>query len=195
MREEAPELWDQELRGLLKETSPSQFHFPASWDMGWAEGLTGGGGQRDPGKALSRLRTSLRDVGGKRASGEVSEEEVGAILVGMAPKSGYYWNCCLVSWLITLLPFTVTQQGAARDDRCLRALLWGDRKWEVLERPFIPRPAWKHEVPQRPRVTRQHPGLAAAPTLSCPTCGGCSVMGMVFSHQTVSSELGRISAR
>lgn len=114
MREEAPELWDQELRGLLKETSPLQFHFPASWDMGWAEGLTGGGGQRDPGKALSRLRTSLRDVGGKRASGEVSEEEVGAILVGMAPKSGYYWNCCLVSWLITLLPFTVTQQRAAR---------------------------------------------------------------------------------
>lgn len=65
----------------------------------------------------------------------------------------------------------------------------------MLERPVIPRPAWKHEVPQRPRVTRQHPGLAAAPTLSCPTCGGCSVMGMVFSHQTVSSELGRISAR
>lgn len=119
MREEAPELWDQELRGLLKETSPSQFHFPASLDMGWAEGLTGGGGQQDPGKVLSRLGTSLRDMGGKQASGEASEEELGVTLVRMAQKSGYYWNCGLVSWLITLLPFTVTQQGAVRDYRCL----------------------------------------------------------------------------
>lgn len=46
----------------------SQFHLPALLDMGWAGGLTGGGGQQGPGTG-SRLGTLLRDIRGGQASG------------------------------------------------------------------------------------------------------------------------------
>lgn len=79
------------MRELLKETGGSQFHLLAPLDMGWAEGLTGGGGQQDPGKG-SRLGMFSGTSEESRLLQRVSEEESGVTPVGMAQKFGYSWN-------------------------------------------------------------------------------------------------------
>lgn len=86
----------------------------------------------------------------------------------MAQKFGYSWNFGLLCfWLITWLPFTVIPRGSKEKYRSLWALLWGNKKWGVLERPSIPKPLGKQEVPRRLHVISQNAGLATG--LGTPT--------------------------
>lgn len=130
--------------------------------MGWAENLTGGGGQQDPGRG-SRLGTPLRDIRGEQASGEGLRGRIRSHTSGDGPE---IWELLeilsLVSQFIILLSFTVIGQGAVRKIQESVGSSLGGKEWEVLERPSTPRPVWKWEVPQRPQVTSQNPGLVPA---------------------------------
>lgn len=89
----------------MEEIGSSQFHLPARLDMGWAAGLTGGGGEQDPGKGR-RLGTFLRDIRGQ-ASVEGLRGRIRSHTSGDGPEIRVLLELLsLVSQLITLLSFT-----------------------------------------------------------------------------------------
>lgn len=67
----------------------------------------------------------------------------------VAQKFGYSWN--FVSNYFVVLHCD-PPRAAGRIQVSVGSSL-GSEKWEVPDRPSIPRPVWKHEVSQRAHVT------------------------------------------